>query len=300
MTLNQIRYFLTLSESLNYTEAAKCLFITQPNLSRQIQSMEEELGFQLFVRKNRSVTLTPGGAVLFQKFRKLMEQYNQAVAEAYNASKGYRGSLNVEILDVYDISTHFPELLRNVQSSDSTLNLNLRRRSLGELIADLYEGTADLILTYGFSLLDQPNLITTDVGTFDSCIMLNKQHPLAAKPDLCLADLKDELFIQLNQSICPEGARYLNTLLDHAGIHPPIKFVDSMSDIMLWVETGDAVCITSNVTNEWVNPNVKIIPIDSDEAKNHTLTFAWCRNNYNPAIATFMEQVEQILTAQSK
>ena len=64
-----------------------------------------------------------------------------------------------------------------------------------------------------------------------------------------------------------------------------------MSDIMLWVETGDAVCITSNVTNEWVNPNVKIIPIDSDEAKNHTLTFAWCRNNYNPAIATFMEQV---------
>mgnify|MGYP000187079773 FL=1 len=51
MTFNQIKYFVTVAECLSFTEAAKCLFITQPALSRQINAMEEELGTRLFIRE---------------------------------------------------------------------------------------------------------------------------------------------------------------------------------------------------------------------------------------------------------
>ena len=63
MTFNQIKYFVTVAECLSFTEAAKCLFITQPALSRQINAMEEELGTRLFEKRGRNVVLTKYGKV---------------------------------------------------------------------------------------------------------------------------------------------------------------------------------------------------------------------------------------------
>jgi len=296
MTTNQIQYFITLAETLSYTAAAKYLFITQSNLSRQIQAMEDELGMSLFVRHTRNIKLTPGGVILYQRFKRIMKDYDDAIEEAVLASKGLEGQLAVEILDIIDIAKYYPTLLHAVRTAHPNLELKLRRRSLGELIRDLHENRADLILTFGFSTYNQPDLITIDVGLFDSCIMLSKNHPLAGKKDLNLNDLREEEFVQLDPKISTEGSRYLDALMSHAGIHPTVHSVESMSDVMLWVETENAVAITSTVSTEWNNPNVVIHPLKMSEAKNHAITFAWRRDNYNPAIAIFLEQVEQTVS----
>lgn len=57
----RIRAFLAAAECLNFTEAARRLYITQPTLSKHISLIESDLGFKLFVRSNRSVSLTPEG-----------------------------------------------------------------------------------------------------------------------------------------------------------------------------------------------------------------------------------------------
>lgn len=295
MTFNQIRYFITLAETLSYTDASKILFITQPNLSRQIKSMEEELGLDLFVRHTRNIKLTPSGVILYQRFKDLMKNYDSAVNEAILANKGFEGQLSIEILDVFDIAKQYPDLLNNIKKAHPKLELKLRRRSLGELIKDMRDHTADLILTYSFSTFNQSDWITIDVGLFDSCIMLSRKHPLANKKHLTLVDLRDTDFVQLDPDISKDGARYLDAIMSRAGIHPKIHSVDSMNDVMLWVETQNAAAITSTVSTEWHNPNVRIYPIDMPEAKNHAICFAWRKDNYNPAIATFMEQVEKTI-----
>lgn len=295
MTLNQIRYFITLAESLSYTDASKLLFITQPNLSRQIKAMEEELGIDLFVRHTRSIKLTPGGAILYKRFLALLSDYDAAVTEANEVATDFDGHLTIGILDIYDFQKYYPNLISEIKRSHPNLELKIKRRSLGELISDLQNHHADLILTYGFSLFDQTDLVSVDVGTFNSCIMLPKDHPLAAKSNLVLADLKDELFVQLNPSISSEGTRYLDALLFHAGIHPRVQAVDTMNDVMLYVESGNAVAITSDCSTEHYNPNVKLLPINAPEAKGHAITFAWRKDNYNPAIATFMENIEHTI-----
>ena len=63
MEVRMIKYFLAVAEELNITRAAEKLHIAQPPLSRQLQSLEEELGTQLFIRGKRRLQLTEEGLV---------------------------------------------------------------------------------------------------------------------------------------------------------------------------------------------------------------------------------------------
>jgi DNA-binding transcriptional LysR family regulator len=81
-------------------------------------------------------------------------------------------------------------------------------------------------------------------------------------------------------------------LLEKSGIRPNLMSVNKMEDVMLWVQTGNAVAITTNRTIESQNPNVILREIDMEEAKGHDITMAWRKNNYNPAITIFMNLLE--------
>ncbi len=295
MTLNQMKYFIAVARCLNFTEAAKSLFITQPALSRQISAMEEELGTELFVRDKKKLKLTPGGLILYNGLPDLMKTYEALVGEAKNANQGYEGKLRLGFLDVYDISGEMSEVLKTFRETYPHIQLTMERGALGELPDEIYGGHLDIIVTYGFSLFDKPDLITVDVQKFESCFLLNKNHPLASKPDLAFEDLKNEQFVQVGAGSSQEGYNYIQNLLAKGGIFSAIKQVEKMEDTLLWVESGNCVAITSDHTIEKNNPNVVLRKIDLAEAKDHDITVAWRKNNYNPAIALFMEMVTEIL-----
>lgn len=289
MTLNQMKYFIAVARCLNFTEAAKSLFITQPALSRQISVMEEELGTILFVRDKKKLKLTPGGLILYNGLPEIMKNYEDLVQEAKTANQGYQGQLRLGVLDVYDTSRKFSKVMNTFQQKYPHIQLTMARGALGKLPNDIYEDRADIIITYGFSLFDKPDLVTVDIQKYDSCLMINKNHPLAYKENLTFEDMKNEQFVQLAEQSSAEGFSYIQNLLAKGGIYSPVKHVEKLEDTLLWVESGNYVTITSNCTIEKNNPNVVIREIDFAEAKDHDVTAAWRKNNYNPAIALFME-----------
>lgn len=293
MTLNQMKYFIAVARCLSFTEAARSLFITQPALSRQIGAMEAELGTPLFVREKKSLKLTPNGSALYNRLPELLESYEQIVAEVRSANRTYDGRLRIGILDVYDASTLFPPVVREFQQRHPGVRLTLERFSLGELPQRIYEDKLDLICTYGFSLFDKPDMVTVNVQKYNSCIMLRKDHPLAAKENLTLEDLARERFVQLGQESSEEGFRYIDNLIFRGGISPEIIRVEKNEDVLLWVELGGAVAVTSDRTIERNNPAVVIRELNMPDVQGHDITVAWRRSNYNPAIAMFMELMEQ-------
>ena len=292
MTLNQMKYFIAVARCLSFTEAARSLFMTQPALSRQIQAMEEELGTRLFVRDKKTLKLTPGGSVLYNGLPAFLKQYEDLMNDARNANRGHEGRLRIGILDVYDISELFPAVMSGFQENYPQIRLSLERFSLGELPELLYDGRLDIICTYGFSLFDKPDLMTVDVQKYDSCVMLNRDHPLANKPDLTLDDLRQERFVQLCNEASEEGYHYIANLISRGGISPEVLYVEKNEDVLLWVEMGGAVAVTSNCTIEKHNPRVVIRELNMPEVKGHDITMAWRRSNYNPAVALFMELME--------
>lgn len=293
MTLNQLKYFIAVVRCLSFTEAAKSLFMTQPALSRQIQAMEAELGTQLFIRDKKTLKLTPGGSALYSKLPDFLRQYEEMMEDARNANRDFEGQLRIGFLDIYDASQLFPPVVEAFQRNHGGIRLTMERFSLGELPERLYEGKLDIICTYGFSLFDKPDLVTVNVQKFDSCIMFNKDHPLANKPDLTMDDLRQERFIQLDSEASQEGYQYIANLISRGGISPKVQYVEKNDDVLLWVEMGCGIAVTSDRTVERHNPKVVIRELNMPEVKGHDVTMAWRRSNYNPAIALFMELMEK-------
>ena len=293
MTLNQLKYFIAVVRCLSFTEAAKSLFMTQPALSRQIQAMEAELGTQLFIRDKKTLKLTPGGSALYSKLPEFLRQYEEMMEDARNANRDFEGQLRIGFLDIYDASSLFPPVVEAFQRNHGGIRLTMERFSLGELPERLYEGKLDIICTYGFSLFDKPDLVTVNVQKFDSCVMFNKDHPLANKPDLTMDDLRQERFIQLDSEASQEGYQYIANLISRGGISPKVQYVEKNDDVLLWVEMGCGIAVTSNRTVERHNPKVVIRELNMPEVKGHDVTVAWRRSNYNPAIALFMELMEK-------
>lgn len=73
MTLNQLRYFMTLAQCLNFSRAAQMLYVSQPTLSYQISELEKDLGAQLFVRDKRKVFLTHAGKQIIDRVKLVLE-----------------------------------------------------------------------------------------------------------------------------------------------------------------------------------------------------------------------------------
>ena len=104
MTDFQVRCFLTVASRLNFSEAAKTLFVSQSNASRQISLLEEELGFALFNRSTKIVKLTPAGHIVYEKLQELLKEWEYTYEHAKNISKEERicKTINCKHRSVYN------------------------------------------------------------------------------------------------------------------------------------------------------------------------------------------------------
>ncbi|MBY8861843.1 LysR family transcriptional regulator [Nocardia sp. CA2R105] len=80
--LKHLRYFVAVAEKLNYSAAARGLYISQQALSRIIQQLERDVGVRLFDRTTRSVSLTPAGAALLESVRPTLAMVDNAIERA--------------------------------------------------------------------------------------------------------------------------------------------------------------------------------------------------------------------------
>jgi len=145
MEMQQIRYFIALGDTLNFTQAAERCNVTQPSLTRAIQALEAELGGEL-VRRERSLShLTELGARMLPLMRQCYETALAAKSLAQSVKKGETSPLSLAISWSVDLALFAPlfcELSRALRG----LQLQLRRGSAAELAGLLKAGEVELAI----------------------------------------------------------------------------------------------------------------------------------------------------------
>ncbi|MBQ7446756.1 MAG: LysR family transcriptional regulator [Eubacterium sp.] len=294
MTISQIKWFLTVARTLNFTKAADQLGVSQPTLSRQILNMEEELNLQLFIRHGRSITLTPAGRSLEEQWADVYEQYQGAVSTAQQIQKGINGDLRIGILDGTYVSDFMPLIISFFEQQHPYVEIMFENCSFEDLENKLYSSALDIAFTVHFSVAQKDYLIRKHVEHSRDYLMMNRYHHLASKDRVTLADCRDEVFILISREDCLESSELIIDACKERGFYPNIKYAPSLYDMMLSTETGKGITILDSRNMLRFNPYIKAYEMEKMKW-DPSLVAAWNRSNYNPAIPIFMKQLDRVI-----
>src|ERR1700733_8873773 len=99
MELRHLRYFVAVGEEQHYGRASRRLRVAQPALSRQIQDLEQEVGFKLCERLRRGVKLSAAGQLFLADARRILQEVNEAAVRAARVARGQSGTLRVGVTE---------------------------------------------------------------------------------------------------------------------------------------------------------------------------------------------------------
>ena len=97
MELRQLKYFVKVAETLNFSEAAKVLCVTQSTLSQQIKQLEQEVNTQLLIRNSHSVTLTEAGNELLPYARQTLQDARTCLDKIHDIQNLLSGTLRIGV-----------------------------------------------------------------------------------------------------------------------------------------------------------------------------------------------------------
>jgi DNA-binding transcriptional LysR family regulator len=208
MEMHQVRYFLAVARTLNFTRAAEECHVAQPSLTRAIRQLEGELGGDLFRRERPQAQLTELGQRMLPLLKQCYESALSARSLASAIKKGEVGSLRLALSQTIDPALVMPHVVE-LGKLFSGLELKLYRGSAAEVLAYLKRGEAEIALAASLGE-EWERLDSWPLFTEDFQLVVHSMHRLANASSIAPADLKEERFVV--RSYCESTPALLETL----------------------------------------------------------------------------------------
>lgn len=194
MTLQQLKYVITISKSGSMHTAADELFITQPNLSKAIKDLELEMGITIFNRTNKGVLLTDDGTKFLSYARQVVEQAN-LLEDIYKNKESIKRIFAISSQHYGFVVNAFVKLVETL--GKDTYEFSLRECKTYDVINDVKDGRSELGVIYfsRFNSEIMKKVISSNGLSYEFLfeakphVLLSKNHPLANKERLTLDDL---------------------------------------------------------------------------------------------------------------
>jgi DNA-binding transcriptional LysR family regulator len=238
MEMHQVRYFLAVARTLNFTRAADECNVTQPSLTRAIKQLETELGGDLF-RRERPVGLTELG----QRMQPLLKQCYEAALGARSLASSFRsgevGALRIALTHSIDLSLLIP-FLDQIMRQFHGLEFRFLRGNSREVGEYLKKGEAEL----GIAVEIDPSWERLDswpLFTEDFQLVTCAHHRLADRANIELEDLRSEQL--LARGYCEHASRLADSLREHGIDMDHCHEISSERDLIALLEADIGVAV---------------------------------------------------------
>ncbi|WP_311359207.1 LysR family transcriptional regulator [Actinomyces oris] len=286
MELQQLRYAVAIAEEQSFTRAAQRCFVVQSALSRQIKSLESELGVRLFARTSRKVEVTPAGEAFVKQARLCLQAAERAKASAAAACGEIRGSLTIGVIPTVtavDVAAvlgafrrSYPEVGVHVRTGGS--DEFLRRIAAGQLDVGVL-GLAEGVTPRGVQTreLSQERLVA----------VLSEGHRLAGRRRLRLKDLADEPFVDFPEG--SSGREQSDLAFERARLRREVSLEVNTADLLTGlVRQGLGVALVAPSVARQA-PGCVCIPVSDSPVRVEYL--AWDSFNPSPAAQAFVDSI---------
>ena len=216
MDITKYKLFVKLAETLNFTKTGDAMGYTQPGVSHMLKTMEESLGFPLFLRTKNGVYLTPNGKEILPYVRQLLavnEQLEQEVAALNGLSKGH-----LTIACFASISrVWLPKIIHSFQADYPGIEIELLEGGTDDIVSWVHDGAAD------FGLLSHRHL--GGLNFYSLCedplvAIFPREEPYLSMDSFPARDLDNQPFI-----LSAEGTDYdIHHMLNKTKVKPDIRF----------------------------------------------------------------------------
>jgi DNA-binding transcriptional LysR family regulator len=290
--VRDLRYFVAVADELHFTRAAESLRISQPSLSRQIRVLERDLGFPLFQRDRRAVTLTDAGEALLPRARELLGAWEEALAEGTRRAREAAAVLRVGFQTsvagpLYQVTvTHF-------RQAHPGMTVELKLHSWSDPTAGLLDGTSDVAFVW-LPIAGEERLAGRTLWTEPRHVALWCGHRLAEHAELRISDLLDEPFVAL-----PPAAGVLRDhwlAMDERDGHPARigAQVETPDETFEAVAAQQGVALLS-AGNAQVYSRREIVTRPVVDISDAEFAVAWRAGDERPIVRDFADAAEEAI-----
>jgi DNA-binding transcriptional LysR family regulator len=266
-SLKQIRYFLSVADLGGFTPAAASLFVAQPALSRQIAQLEAELGFALFERNPRGVSLTTAGELYRERVRGIEQQLALAADEAGQLARGNAGVLRLLHSSSIPLASLLPVIRQFLELAPGA-RIDLDRLSSETQVGEIAKGKADVGIIRLPVLRRDPAVEFIELPNERLWVALPADHRLIGVEQISLADLAEESFVSAVHRERGGLARRVTELCMTRGFLPRLARVISRKTSMLdLVAAGLGIAVVPQRMTVIGNQNLVYRPLGDDDAE---------------------------------
>lgn len=291
MELRHLRYFVTVAREMHFRRAAEKLNMTQPPLSQQIQQLEAELGFNLFIRRGRSIVLTDAGQVFLEEVEAILAAVDKAVHRAQRVSEGKTGQLRIGFVESA-IHHHLPEIITRYRASYPDVDITLNRLTSNEQLAALSDRKIDI----GFCRVQQTDiqvpLIAETIVLEPIIALIPENHLLAtATNQVKLEDFASEKIILFPKNLGTSLYTSIENACLNAGfILKVTQEATQFTTIVGLVAAGMGISILPHSVKAFQHPAVRYIELSEIEPV--PIAIVWHQEAQSATFANFLTEVQ--------
>lgn len=285
MDLQQIRYFLALAKELHFWNTAEKISITQSALSRHIQSMERELGVQLFERNKRNVKLTPAGCFLKEKWETELNKLDSIHQFARQIHLGESGTIRIAHPDSISGSI-MPDFMAKIVKALPKLQV--------ELVQLMYENQQEFLRNYKIDLIitrdnnKDKDIRSEKIHVDRLSIVVPEQHPFKTLHDLTKEKLASQKFIL---PVKDEGSSYsdiIQQFFKSIDLTPEVFMHSEFgSTIIAMVKKGLGIAVLPDSYMFHESPGLRFIRLSYQTE----LYVNWRADDHNPVISNILKLI---------
>ncbi|MBV9911726.1 MAG: HTH-type transcriptional regulator CysB [Sinobacteraceae bacterium] len=258
MKLHQLRYLAAVAQSgLNITAAAQKLHTSQPGVSKQIKLLEDELGFQIFVREGRNLTrITPVGQQVIDRALRILQEAQSIKDLSTELRDEGRGSLSIG-------TTHtqaryvLPDVIREFRGRYPNVRLNLHQGTSEQIAEMVTHDRIDCAIATGSQQLFS-DLTLLPCYRWHRTVVVPREHPLAAAGRLTLKNLAAFPIITYTFSFA--GPSSLQDAFARSGLTPNVAITARDADVIkTYVRLGLGVGIVAHMAIDDDDRDLKAI-----------------------------------------